>query len=177
MKTTFNSVAEIYEELDATRARLGDTLARVGEREQLRGTTEGWCVAEIVEHIATVEHQMGRLMGMLLAQNAAGAGEPAAWPVSLDEMAERARGEKYKSPESIAPRGDVSLADSRARLQQSHDALLALRPRIESAGAATAHYPHPAFGPLDLYQWLAFHNLHVERHRRQIERIIGAEDE
>ena len=177
MKTTFNSVAEIYEELDATGARLADTLARVGDREQLRDAPERWCVAEIVEHIATVEHQMGRLIGKLLAQNASGAGEPAAWPISLDEMSARARGEKYKAPESIAPRGDVSVADSVARLQQTHDALYALRPRIESAGAATASYPHPVFGPLDLYQWLAFHNLHVERHRRQIERLIEAEDE
>lgn len=172
MKTTFNSAAEIFDELDATRARLDATLARVGERERQRETPEGWCVAEIVEHIATVERQMGRLIGRLAAQ--AGGGEYA-WPLSLDAMAARAGVERYKAPESIAPRGDVSVAEARARLEQSGAALGALRPQVEAAGAAGARYPHPVFGPLDLYQWLAFHGLHVERHRRQIERIIGEE--
>ena len=30
-------------------------------------------------------------------------------------------------------------------------------------------YPHPTFGPLNLYQWLAFVGIHQSRHRRQIE--------
>lgn len=171
MKTTFNSPAEIFEEMDATRARLDATLARVGERERERGAqAEGWCVAEIVEHLATVEQGVGRLAGMLLQK--AGEGE-AAWPLSLDELAGRARGEKFKAPESIIPRGDVSLADSHARLREARAALLSLRPQVEQGGASGARYPHPIFGPLDIFQWLAVHNFHEERHRRQIERILG----
>ncbi len=32
-------------------------------------------------------------------------------------------------------------------------------------------YPHPMFGPLDLYQWLVFVGLHESRHACQIREL------
>ena len=179
MKTTFNTVAEIFEALDESRARLDATLAGLGdEQEALRDAPERWCVAEVVEHVALVEKQMGRLVGLLLAKaEADGAPPPTAADgplVALDEVAERARREKYQSPEMAVPRGGASVADSLAHLRESRAALTALRPRVEAVGAATHAYPHPAFGPLNLYQWLAFVALHEDRHRRQIEQLLAA---
>ena len=179
MKTTFNTVAEIYEALDESRARLDATLAGLGAgQEALRDAPERWCVAEIVEHVALVEKQMGRLVGMLLAKaEADGAPPPAADAaplVALDEVAERAGREKYQAPDMALPRGGASVSDSLASLRESRAALHALRPRVEAVGAATHAYPHPAFGPLNLYQWLAFVALHEDRHRRQIETLLAA---
>ena len=177
MKTTFHSVAEIYEALDESRARLDATLASLGpEQEALRDAPERWSVAEIVEHVAIIEKQMGRLVGMLLAKaeadGAASHGADAGPLVALDEVAERARREKYQAPEMAVPRGGASVSDSLAALRESRAALTALRHRVEAAGAATHTYPHPAFGPLNLYQWLAFVALHEDRHRRQIETLL-----
>jgi DNA repair protein RecO (recombination protein O) len=70
----------------------------------------------------------------------------------------------------------VQTVHAHAALREGRAALTALRPRVETVGvgAASARYPHPAFGPLNLYEWLAFVALHEERHRRQIERVLGA---
>jgi hypothetical protein len=179
MKTTFHTVAEIFEALDASRARLDATLAVLGAgQETLRDTPERWCVAEVVEHVALVEKQMGRLVGLLLAKaEADGAPPPPAADgplVALDEVAERAGREKYQSPEMAVPRGGAPVSQSLAALRESRAALNALRPRVEAVGAATHTYPHPAFGPLNLYQWLAFVALHEDRHRRQIETLLAA---
>ena len=180
MKTTLHTVADIFEALDESRARLDATLAGLGdEQESLRDAPAFGGVAEVVEHVALVEKQMGRLVGMLLAKaEADGAPPPAAEDgplVALDEVAERARRERYQAPEMAVPRGGASVADSLAHLRESRAAITSLRPRVEAVGAATHVYPHPAFGPLNLYQWLAFVALHEDRHRRQIEKLLAAE--
>lgn len=179
MKTTFNTVAEIFEALDESRARFEATLAGLGpEQEALRDAPERWSVAEVVEHVVLVEKQMGRLVGMLLGKaEADGAPPPSADDgplVALDEVAERARRERYQSPDMAVPRGGASVSDSLAALRATRSALASLRPRVEAVGAATHTYAHPAFGPLNLYQWLAFVALHEDRHRRQIENLLTA---
>jgi hypothetical protein len=94
-------------------------------------------------------------------------------PFSLDEQVEQARTRKFVAPEEVRPSGAVSLADSLARLRKSRAALEALRPRIERADLSAATYPHPSFGPLNLYQWLAFIGIHEQRHLDQIERLLA----
>jgi hypothetical protein len=167
-----------------TRARLDATLAGLGAgQESLRDAPERWCVAEIVEHVAIIEKQLGRLVGMLLGKaEADGAPPPSASDgplVALDEVAERARREKYQAPEMAVPRGGASVSDSLAALREGRAALTALRPRVETVGvgAASARYPHPAFGPLNLAQWLAFIGIHEARHLGQIERMLKADGE
>ena len=63
------------------------------------------------------------------------------------------------------------VSDSLARLGETRAALEALRPLAERLDCTRMLYPHPAFGPLNLYQWLAFMGVHQSRHRRQIEAL------
>ncbi|MGH9901771.1 MAG: DinB family protein, partial [Pyrinomonadaceae bacterium] len=92
----------------------------------------------------------------------------------VEQFVERAKTEKYTSPEVVRPGGGVSVADSLARMRQTRAALSELRPRLERADLSAARYPHPAFGPLDLYQWLAFIGLHEARHLGQIEALTNS---
>jgi hypothetical protein len=183
---TYSSVEDIYKAIDEVRARL---VARVesldAEAQNFRADESAWTVAEIVEHLSVLEHKLTQLMTMMVGKvesvaAAAGGAAPGGAhfkPFSLDEQAARARAEKYVAPEEVRPRGGVALPDSLARLRESRAALAALRPRIERADFASATYPHPAFGPLNLYQWLAFIGLHEERHLNQIERLLAARGE
>ena len=91
-------------------------------------------------------------------------------PVSIEEFVERSRGVKLEAPERIRPTG-LPLTDSRARLGESRRALHALRPRVERADGRSLRFPHPAWGPLDLYQWLLFVGAHEDRHLAQIEAL------
>ena len=173
----FSSVPEIYEHIDRTRARLLSAVEGLSEEQQgYTPAADRWSVAELVEHLSIVEGNVAGLLGKLVGKaEESGAGEAAAGefdPVSIEEFVERTRDVKLEAPERIRPTG-LSLPDSLARLKDSRAALHALRPRVERADGRALRFPHPAWGPLDLYQWLLFVGAHEDRHLAQIEALTA----
>lgn len=175
----YHSVAEIFDSIDETRVRLKERLDGLSpSQENFRPNSGGWSIAEIVEHLAILE---GRLLGMMtvMVNKAEKSGlqrndENSDFkPISLEHVVERSRQEKYNAPEAAQPQGGVSITDSLERLRQSRASLRALQPRFEATDLTSARYPHPAFGPLDLYQWLVMIGVHEERHLRQIEALMA----
>jgi hypothetical protein len=175
----YHSVAEIFDSIDETRARLKERLAGLNTaQENFRPSSGGWSIAEIVEHLAILE---GRLLSMMtvMVNKAEKSGlqrsaEDSQFnPVSLEQVFERSCQEKYIAPEAVQPQGGVAITDSLERLQQSRASLRASQTRFESTDLTAARYPHPAFGPLDLYQWLVMIGIHEERHLRQIEALMA----
>lgn len=183
----YNSVADIFAANEDVRRRL---LARVesagDERKSVGAHDGGWSVAQIIEHLSRTERGVARTLAQLLqATDDAGAAASSAdathdgdgarrafVPFSLDDFVEEARDKKFEAPEFIRPRGS-SLAESLAHLRESRAALESLRPRFEAADYSK-QFPHPAFGMLNVGQWLAFVGIHEERHLRQIERTLEA---
>jgi hypothetical protein len=169
----YHSIEEIFGALDATRARLNASVEGLGEgQEHFRPAPERWSIADIFEHLALAEAGSVKLFDKLLQKAEAegrvrAAGDPFA-PVSIAEETGRIHGQRLQSPERILPTGKVALADSRASLTDSLERIRALRPRVERADCAEHRFPHPVFGPLNLYQWLLFTAAHEERHLRQI---------
>lgn len=175
----YNSLSEIFDSMDETRARLRARLNRVkSDEETSRPSEDSWSVAEITEHLAIIEERLSKLFPVMLTRaEAAGlqrtAGQPFR-PVSVKELVERSKREKYTAPETARPTGRVSVADSLARMEHSREAIRALRPRLEALELTGVTYPHPVFGPLDPYQWLLFLAAHEARHLRQIESVMDA---
>jgi len=175
----YNSIAEIYDSLEATRERLLRSVEGLSAgQEDFRPAPGRWSVADIMEHLAISEGQSVKLFQMIL-KKAEGSGRLRAAdapfaPVSIEEFVERSRKEKYQSPEMVRPGGGVPLADSLARLRESRAALREQRPRLERVDGSELRFPHPVFGPLDLYQWLAFVGAHEERHLAQVEALKEA---
>jgi hypothetical protein len=171
----YNSVAEIFDDIDATRARLVRSVESLSDAEQsFRPAPEKWSAAEIVEHLSIIERRVTKLVARLLDKAEAqgrplGDGEPFA-PVSVAEFVERSRTQKFDAPEEVRPAG-VPLADSLDSLRESRAALRALRPRVARVDGRAVRFPHPAWGPLDLYQWVAFVGAHEARHLAQIEAL------
>lgn len=177
----YTSVPQIFEVIDETRARLYRRVEGLSdEQATTRPRPDAWTVAEIVEHLSLIEERLVKMMSMMLMKaESAGAGATAAAPIemvpfSLDKYIERARDEKYDAPEAVRPSGAVTLSDSLAKLKRSRDALHSLRPRIEAIDLSTVTYPHPAFGPLNFYRWLAFIGIHEERHLKQAEAMLSS---
>jgi len=182
----YHSVAEILSSLAETRARFLSRVENLNdEQANLRAAPGTWSIAEIVEHLAVSEPRVAGLIEKLVGKaesdghvrESAGDGGAARLPapVSVAEQVERSRVEKYDAPDAIRPSGSVSVADSLARLRETRSAVESLRPRLERVDGTALRFPHPAFGPLDLYQWLAFIGMHEERHLRQIESILEAQ--
>jgi DinB superfamily len=173
----YNSVADVCAVNDDVRRRIVEQVASLNEAQQsFRPAADAWSVAEIVEHLAIIEGNMVRLVSKLLAKIESETGVDSTTPhpmppFSLDDYEAQIRDEKLIAPEAIQPRG-AALADSLARLNESRAALNALRPRIECTDGTRAQYPHPFFGPLNLYQWLAFIGMHEARHLGQLEGVL-----
>lgn len=173
----FRSVPEIYEHIDDTRARLLATVDGLSDEQQaFSPAPDRWSVAQLCEHLSIVEGNVVTLLDKLLGKaEESGVQTPDNFdPVSIEEFIERARVVKYEAPERIRPTGTLPVADSLARLNESRAALHALRPRIERADGRAIRFPHPAWGPLDLYQWLLFIGAHEDRHLSQIEALKEA---
>lgn len=174
----YETLSEIFSSIDETRARLFERVASLSPvQESTRSDGESWSVAEIIEHLSLVEKQIVRLTTlMLMKAETAGAKASAdgrIGPISLDRIAERSRREKYQAPETARPTG-APVDDSLAVMQASRQALHRLRPRLEATNLSSVSYPHPVFGPLNLYEWLVMIGAHEERHLRQIDVTLSS---
>jgi uncharacterized damage-inducible protein DinB len=180
----YTSVADIYAANDEVRRRLVARVENLDEaRQQARAAAGGWSVAEIVEHLSLIERQLTTLFEKWLRRaEDAREGETRSddseesprpfTPFSLDEYVEQNRERKFVAPETAQPAGASPVADSLARLEETRTTLERLRPRFEMTDLTTIQYPHPAFGALNLAQWLAFIGIHEARHVGQIGRIL-----
>ncbi|HLM02302.1 MAG TPA: DinB family protein, partial [Pyrinomonadaceae bacterium] len=161
----YNTVAEIFDSIDATRARLAQTVSNLSDGESnFRPAEDAWSVAELVEHVAKTEASIVPLVFRLLKNaESNGAAESDGTlnpPVSLVEHHEKARATRFQAPEMIRPAGAATISESLAMLAESRETINSLRPRLESVDLSNTAFPHPAFGKLNLYQWLAFIGLH-----------------
>ena len=176
----YTSVPQIFGVIDETRAKIYSLVEGLSE-EQLtaRPNPNAWTALEIIEHLALIEGRLVQLMTMMLTKaESAGAGKTDApieiEPFTLDEFVERSRNEKYTAPEVVRPSGKISLAEALAQLRRSREELQSLRRRIETTDLSNVTYPHPAFGPLNFYGWLAFIGIHEERHLRQAQDLLSS---
>jgi hypothetical protein len=174
----YQSVAEILDLLEQTRSSLYPRVEGLSEAQaNFRLADDRWTIGEIVEHLSIVEGQILKLTNRLLAQaEEQGLPEIAGGrinPVSLAPVLGRWE-EKFQAPERSRPQGGVPIAESIARLRQTRAAMRELRPRLEARDLSQVNFPHPAFGPLDAYQWLALVGLHEARHQQQIEALMAA---
>ncbi|MBV9209868.1 MAG: DinB family protein [Acidobacteria bacterium] len=176
----YQSLEEIFTALDETRRRMVERVGALGEGEaSARRDGEAWTVAEIVEHVSLVEKQIMKLTNILLSK-AEAEGERASGsfePVAMDKIIERSLREKYQAPENARPSGNVSITDSLALMRSSRERLYGLRSRLEAANPSSVSWPHPVFGALNLYEWLAMIGIHEDRHLRQIDASLALAQE
>jgi hypothetical protein len=172
----YESVTQLFELIDKTRNRVYERVAGLTDEQVFfRRSPNSWSIAELVEHMGLSERRLVKTFTKLIAQREEDgkvAGTAGGFkPFSLDQLVARAAVEKFEAPEGVRPRG-VHPAETLAEMRSSRQALEALRPRFESLDLNDATHPHPAFGPLNVYQWIAFIGLHERRHLEQIESII-----
>ena len=172
----YNNVEEIYQSIDKTREILIAKAESLNDEQMnSREDGEGWSVAEIVEHIGIVEGGMLKIIEKLLGE-AEKAGNKSTGefnpPISFEKYAEAAKDQKFQAPERVYPQGGQNIKESLVKLSQNRLALHNLKERIKAVDSSQTGFPHPAFGNLNLYEWLAFIGLHEIRHLQQIKRIL-----
>ncbi|HEY6330459.1 MAG TPA: DinB family protein [Blastocatellia bacterium] len=171
----YNTVDDIYGEIDGTRDRIYDRVEGLSsEQATYRLQPGSWSVLDLVEHVCMTEAAVTMRISKLLTQAESEGASGSMSPFSFDDIGKLAEGKKFNAPEAVHPVGASSLAEVVTRMRAGRESLRGLRSRLESVNASAVTYPHPAFGPLNPYQWLALAGFHEDRHLAQVEAIIAS---
>jgi DinB family protein len=160
--------------LKETQAAMIDSTRGLSDAQwRYKPSPDEWSIAECVEHLGIVEERA--LRGVQKMASAPPAPEDqlalAAGKEDLIVEAAPARRKKFAAPPLAIPKGEWS--DSHAliaRFVEVREHAIAYA-STTSDPLRTRLLPHPAFGPLDGFQWLILFGAHCERHRRQLEEI------
>jgi hypothetical protein len=171
-------IHELIEFLDRERSYLDDAVASVAhDQHNRRPSDEAWCVAQVVHHLAQSEAGMVGLLRRLTdeARVAGVAPDDSSAPIlpQLEMKSVLDRSRRIKNPRAN-PSPEITTAQAMAELDGSRADLKALVSRQDLPNLGQVVAPHPAFGPISGYQWLAFAGAHMHRHADQI-REIGAQ--
>lgn len=172
----YQTIEGIYEANDNIRGNLKQILSNIPDDLATRlPDGEKWTIANVVEHLALVENGMMRISVKLLnAANEKGEKSDGKANIS-DEFLQKiagARDIKVEAPDTVAPNGNLSIADSLSKMEESRKSMNDLRPMFETVGCDGFTFPHPAFGQMNANEWLVLLGGHEARHTAQIVRFL-----
>lgn len=173
----FHSINEILAVNEAATARFTAEAATINDAQAaFRPADEEWTIGEIVEHVNIVNNGFLRITHKLLRQAEADP-KPAPADLNLGGVIVNENGEqapKFQAPETVRPKGGVSIADAVAGIQTTIAGFAEIQGRLSAVDLSEQKFPHPVAGPLSGYQWLILLAEHSNRHLGQIERVKAA---
>jgi uncharacterized damage-inducible protein DinB len=161
--------------LDTDRRNLVAAAERVNEADRDRRPSEGqWSVAEVLEHLVSVEHAVVKLLTLRGREPIPPDQEPAPADSAERVATLRVRDRRIKVPQALAPKATMTTAAALAALQDSRAALLEAARAADPIALEQRTYHHAVVGRLTLNDWLAFVAHHEARHAAQIDEIAEA---
>jgi hypothetical protein len=163
---------ELLDYLERQRAVLRAAFDAVPPALRERAPAAGaWSTAACVEHLAIVGH----LVANRLTANVASANpgpETSTDPIlpQLNVSMVLDRGTKLNAPDLILPTG-LSAYAAWAAVERAGIALRDAVVAADGLALGGVSWPHPRFGPLTAYQWIALNGAHEARHAAQIREI------
>jgi DinB family protein len=170
---------ELLHYLDEQRAVLLAAAARVppGLREA-RPRPDAWSATDVLDHLALLETSLASILGKRLAEAQAAGLDVERDTRSVVDPADVAlaigRERPLTAPESLGPRPGLQYDAALSGLDQAGDAFRAVVRRADGLAVGGITLRHPAFGPLNFYQWIVFVAAHETRHAAQIDEIREA---
>jgi hypothetical protein len=171
-------LAEIAAVLTQTRAALLDAVAGLSQQDlERRPGPDDWSVGEILHHLLLTETSIARLAVRQLDRAFAAGLQPDPAPEEsvLPRMAHLPvadRSRRLPAPDFTTPTPALAKDEILEQLGRSRETLLATLERADGFDLSGLQYPHPLFGPIDLYQWYLVCGYHEERHTEQIELAV-----
>lgn len=169
-------IAELVEHLDSQHEVLRQAVENIPfERRDKPPAPNRWSVAGVIEHLALLESRIAALFRTRVAEaRAAGLKEETETSsilaaFDLNMMLDRSH--RLVAPDIMTPKPDTA---PEAAWQALDVAWQDFRQAVlESDGLALGEvmHPHRVFGPLTMYQWIAFTASHEARHAAQIREI------
>lgn len=158
--------------LDSERATLLSNVSRVADEDRSRRPApDCWSIAEVLEHLATVERGIAKLIAKRGRQTPS-PDEPPATPLDEARIAAlRGRQRRIEAPEFVRPSGTLSAADALGALEETRERLRKALLEADPVSLDTCTHPHPVLGPITLRDWVHFVAHHEARHAAQVAEI------
>jgi uncharacterized damage-inducible protein DinB len=166
---------EVMALLDRERHALLAAVDGVSEaHRERRPASDRWSVAEILEHLATVEQAVAKLIAIRGREPLPPDMEPPV-PLASERLAElRVRDRRIDAPDTLRPAGTLTAAAAAGALDASRAALLAAARAADPVALERRTYHHAVIGRITLRDWLVFVAHHEARHAAQIAEIAAA---
>src|SRR5262245_92852 len=163
---------ELLRYIDAQRAILRAAFNAVPEDVRSRPPAPGqWSPVGIIEHLAIANGRIARMIAKRAAEaREAGLGpetstDPILPALGIARVVERVT--RVAAPDVLHPSG-LDASGAWAALEQSTVAVRDAVATADGLALSEVSFPHPLFGPLSLYTWIAFVGAHEARHAAQI---------
>ena len=172
-------IEELLEHLEETRAAFLTTVATVPSAHRAgRVDPARWSLGELVDHVYKVEMSTLRLLTKLVAkareQGAARETESSSIFAMMDASRVIDRTRPFEAPPVVVPTEGIPVERSLASLAESRAALRAALVDASGVALGAITFPHPAFGPLNMYQWGLVLGWHDLRHADQVREMRDA---
>ena len=171
-------LVEVLARLDDSRLVLRAAVDGVPEaRRGLRPSPDRWSVAEVLEHLAKVDHLFAERIAVAVRKaRAAGlASEQSARQPLPPEVVRRMqdRTERRPARDDAMPTGAVDPGTAWDDLDRAREEVRSAIVAADGLALGDVKAEHRFFGPLTVYQWVELTAAHEIRHADQI-REIGA---
>jgi hypothetical protein len=163
---------ELLDYLERQRAVLRAAFDAVPSAMRDRPPAPGqWSAAGCVEHLAMVEQLIAKRLTANVASAQPGletSTDPILPQVDVSRVLDRRT--KVNAPDPIRPTG-LGAEAAWAAVERSHSVMRDAVTACDGLALDVVSWPHPLFGPLSAYHWIAFHGAHEARHAAQIREI------
>lgn len=169
-------IAELDEYLGQQRALLTAAVAQIAaSRHRESPGADRWSVVHVLEHVAIVERRVGeRFAGWIAEARAQGLpretdSSPILPTIDTDRFVDRSR--PVRTSRELEPTGAVSVEEAMQALAGTRATFKLAIAEGDGYALAQVVRPHPVFGPMHLYAWIAFVGGHMCRHAMQVREI------
>lgn len=137
-----------------------------------------WSTAEVIEHLSVVEARLAKGFTNWLADARAKGVPPehGTGPIlpAIDTARMLNRGSRIDAPEAVRPTSRLSFDEAWRALEDARAAVKRVVATADGLDLSQIVKPHLIFGPLTMYEWIAFIGAHSARHAAQILEIGAA---
>ncbi|MYL71481.1 DUF1569 domain-containing protein [Halobacillus litoralis] len=153
--------------LDEKRKELLDFVDQVPEQQaSVKPEEDRWSILEVLEHLYLMEQLIVYQINQALKQG--DTQQATEKPIHKTTN----RDYKVEAPEAVRPKGEFTTLDqAKEGLKKTREATLFLIHNKEQETLQNRVFPHPAFGDMNLEQWVEFIGWHELRHLDQMKEV------
>jgi hypothetical protein len=160
-------LAYLDEQRSVLKSAFGSVPAAMRDRSP---APERWSAANIVEHLAIVEVRVSMLLSDRIEEARSKLSPSISTGAILPEIDYKRmydRSTRVKAPETAIPTG-LDAAAAWTSLENASSMMRAMLIANDGLDLSSIAHPHPRFGSLSVYEWIAFLGAHEVRHAEQI---------